>query len=220
MAIVFTGDAYAEGGPDIIKALRQNKARASFFLTGRFYRNPAFKNLIIQLKNEGHYLGAHSNDHLLYADWNNRDSLLVTKSQFLTDLSENYAEMERFGITPASAHYFLPPYEWYNDSIASWTKQAGLQLVNFTPGTLSHTDYTTSSDKNYRSSDEILQSIRRYEQAHQSGLNGFILLMHVGAGPGRTDKFYQKLPALLKYLHEKGYQVVGIDELLQGLQVE
>ena len=42
--------------------------------------------LIKQLGAHGNYLGNHSFAHLLYCDWNNRDSLLVTKRQFIGDL--------------------------------------------------------------------------------------------------------------------------------------
>jgi endoglucanase len=195
--------------------LKKFHASASFFLTGRFYRNPVFATLIENLKKEGHYLGPHSNEHLLYCDWNNRDSLLVSQKQFLTDLEKNYREMAHFGIQRKNAKYFLPPYEWYNDSISEWTKNIGLQLVNYTPGTLSHADYTNSTDKNYRSSAEILNSIITFEKRHSSGLNGFILLMHIGAGTGRTDKFYNQLPVVLKYLTDRKYKFVRIDNLLQ-----
>ena len=36
-----------------------------------------------------HYLGPHSDEHLLYNDWNNRDSLLVTHEQFIADMQNN-----------------------------------------------------------------------------------------------------------------------------------
>jgi peptidoglycan/xylan/chitin deacetylase (PgdA/CDA1 family) len=123
--------------------------------------------------------------------------------------------MKMFGIDRKSAPYFLPPYEWYNDSIAAWTKYLGLQLVNYTPGTLSHADYTTPDLKNYRSSETIMNSIISYESSHVSGLNGFILLMHIGAGPLRKDKFYQQLPELIVWLKSKKYKLVRIDELLR-----
>ncbi len=122
--------------------------------------------------------------------------------------------MIRFGIRKEKSPFFLPPYEWYNDSIAAWTKQSGVQLINYTPGTISHADYTTPADKNYRSSGNIFNSIVNYEQSRPSGLNGFILLMHIGTDPGRTDKFYDRLPELLKYLKTKGYHFQRVDELL------
>ena len=89
-----------------------------------------------------------------------------------------------------------------------------MQLVNYTPGTLSHADYTTPADKNYRSSEVIFDSIVDYERSHVGGLNGFILLMHIGTDPKRTDKFYNHLPRLLPYLKQRGYSFKTIDKLI------
>lgn len=132
----------------------------------------------------------------------------------MADLLNNYAEMTAYNIEKKKASYFLPPYEWYNDTIAAWTKKLGLQLINYTPGTLSHADYTTDTAKNYRSSETIYNSIINYESTKTAGLNGFILLMHIGAGPDRTDKFYNRLPDLVKYLKQKGYHFQTVDQLL------
>ncbi len=122
--------------------------------------------------------------------------------------------MATFGIAKSAAPYFLPPYEWYNDTIAKWTQQAGLRLINFTPGTLSHADYTTPDAVNYRSSNTIWNSIENFEAKHSNGLNGFILLLHIGTDLKRTDKFYYQLPALLQWLKNKHYKLVRVDELV------
>ena len=98
IALVFTGDEFADGGEIIADVLNANNVKASFFLTGNFYKNAAFNSIIKRLKNDGHYLGAHSDKHLLYADWTNRDSLLVTRDQFRKDLRRNYKRMKSFGI--------------------------------------------------------------------------------------------------------------------------
>ncbi|HVG40154.1 MAG TPA: polysaccharide deacetylase family protein [Chitinophagaceae bacterium] len=215
MALVFTGDEFADGGAFISNTLQQHKVKASFFFTGRFYRNKKFRSLINKLKNNGHYLGPHSNEHLLYADWKKRDSLLVSKQQFKTDLLNNYAAMNTFGIAKKKAAFFLPPYEWYNDSIAAWTKELGSTLINYTPGTLSHADYTTPDATNYRDSKTIYNSIINYERRSTSGLNGFILLMHIGTDAKRKDPFYTMLPQLLQWLYSNGYKLVKIDTLLK-----
>jgi peptidoglycan/xylan/chitin deacetylase (PgdA/CDA1 family) len=120
--------------------------------------------------------------------------------------------MKKFGITQEYASYFIPPYEWYNDSIVSWTKKMQLKLFNFSSGTLSHADYTTPEMKNYRSSDEIYKSIVAYEE--KNGMNGFILLIHIGTDPARKDKFYLRLDELVKQLKLKGYTFLRVDELL------
>jgi peptidoglycan/xylan/chitin deacetylase (PgdA/CDA1 family) len=186
---------------------------ASFFFTGRFYRNPSFQPIIQRLRRDGHYLGAHSNDHLLYNDWTRRDSLLVSRDSFARDLEQNYAAMAAYGIQKEEAPFFLPPYEWYNDTIARWTGELGLQLVNYTPGTLSHADYTTPAMKNYRPSEVIFRSIVEYEGRSAAGLNGFVLLLHVGTDPARTDKFYHQLPQLLGWLKKENYRAIRIDKL-------
>jgi peptidoglycan/xylan/chitin deacetylase (PgdA/CDA1 family) len=214
IALVFTGHEFGEGGDFIDSLFLKENIQASFFFTGDFYRNEHFSPLIKRLRRRGHYLGAHSDRHLLYCDWSKRDSLLLTQQQFIFDLADNYTAMARHGIEANKACYFLPPYEWYNDSIAAWTSRYGLQLVNYTPGTRSHADYTTDADKNYRSSESIFKSILDYEQSKPAGLNGFMLLMHAGAGPKRADKFYLQLPGLIKNLKTKGYNFRRIDQLL------
>lgn len=196
--------------------LEKHQAKASFFLTGRFYRNPDFKGLIRELKKDGHYLGAHSDEHLLYCDWTKRDSLLVTREQFSEDLQRNYQRMEAFGVKKSDAPYYLPPYEWYNRSIANWTEAEGLQLVNFTPGTRSAADYTYPEMGNrYVSSETVLQSIMGYEAKDRNGLNGFMLLLHIGTDPRREDKFYHRLDEMMTLLEQKGYRFVRLDDLLE-----
>lgn len=216
LALVFTGDSFADGSTYIARVLAAEEIKASFFLTGNFYRNPGFAAVIRNLLGEGHYLGAHSDRHLLYCDWTRRDSLLVTSDQFRDDLLDNYKAMHHFGIAKEDAPFFLPPFEWYNDTISRWTRDLGLQLINYSPGTLSHADYTVPGDPAYRSSREIYQSILDYETSASAfgGLNGFILLCHIGTSPERTDKFYHYLEKLIGELKSRGYQFLRIDELL------
>ena len=114
--------------------------------------------------------------------------------------------------------YFLPPYEHYNRDIADWTRELRPTLINYTPGTRSHADYTGEADKNFVSSQTIFDSILKKEREDPNGLKGFILLLHIGAGPGRADKFHTRFGELLDYLAAKGYQFVRVDELLETNQ--
>jgi len=213
ISLVFTGHEYADGGYDILKTLKTSNIKASFFLTGNFYRNKAFSDLIGRIKRSGHYLGPHSDKHLLYCAWEKRDSLLVSKQEFITDLENNYDAMKMHDIKRKDASVFMPPFEWYNDSISAWARQMHVTVVNYSPGTLSAADYTTPDLKNYRTSDQILKSILDFER--KETLNGFILLVHIGTAPERTDKFYRKLPELLSLLQRKGYTFEKINALIQ-----
>lgn len=212
ISLIFSGHEYADGYETILSTLTKQRISASFFFTGDFYRNPDHKSLIQQLKEKGHYLGAHSDQHLLYCAWEKRDSLLVDKATLLQDLKANYAEMSKFGIMPADAPCYLPPFEWYNDSISSWCKEAGIQIVNFTPGTYSNADYTIPDMKNYLSSKDIYKRILTKEK--KENLNGNILLFHIGTSAQRKDKFYPHLDKLIKELKKRNYTFTNLNGLI------
>jgi len=209
--LCFTAHDFADGFEAITSTLANHKIKASFFLTGDFCRTPGFKKIITRLKSDGHYIGAHSDKHLLYCSWENRDSLLVSRNEFLADLGNNYKALANFGIKKNDATVFLPPYEWYNDSIANWTSQTGLKLVNYSPGTITFHDWTFPQGKPYFSSDSLMKNFLAYEK--ENGMNGYILLIHPGTDPRRTDKFYLHLDSILNYLESKEYSFHSFSEI-------
>lgn len=214
MSLIFTGGSFGDGGAHIRQVLRDRGVKAGFFFTGDFYRTPEFEGVIRGLAADGHYLGPHSDRHLLYCPWEDRERTLVTREEFRADLEANFREMERFGIARRRPHLFIPPYEWYNREIAAWSREMGLVLFNFTPGTSSNADYTTPSMPEYLDSQTIYDRILAYEKTDPHGLNGFILLVHIGTDPARIDKFYLRLGDLIDELIKRGYAFVRIDELL------
>lgn len=205
---VFTAADKADGAERIISTLRKYNIKGGFFFTGEFFE--MYPDVVRRLVAEGHYVGSHSYGHLLYAPWGNRDSLLVTKQEFEEDIFKSYKVLREFGITDAP--YFIPPYEHYNATISSWARQLGLQVINYTPGTLTNGDYTTPEMKRYFSSKEILGRIWEYERTDPNGLNGHIMLIHFGTDPARTDKFYDKLPGLIRELRRKGYSFTPLKD--------
>ena len=205
---VFTAADKADGADRIISTLRKYNIKGGFFFTGEFFE--MYPDVVRRLVAEGHYVGSHSYGHLLYAPWGNRDSLLVTKQEFEEDIFKSYKVLREFGIT--NTPYFIPPYEHYNATISSWARQLGLQVINYTPGTITNGDYTTPEMKRYFSSKEILGRIWEYERTDPNGLNGHIMLIHFGTDPARTDKFYDKLPGLIRELRRKGYSFTPLKD--------
>lgn len=214
IALVFTGHEFAEGATTILDVLARRHAHASFFLTGAFLRNRAFDPIVRRIVADHHYLGPHSDGHLLYCPWTGPKVTLVTRQQFTSDLEHNLEALKRFGVSRQEVRFFLPPYEWYNQDIVDWSRSLGLTLVNYTPGTRSNADYTEEGTRQFVDSATILDSILHREREDPHGLNGFILLLHVGAGPKRADKFHQQFDRLLETLGRKGYRFVRVDELL------
>lgn len=204
--LAFTADSRFEGGEHILKVLEKYDIKGSFFFTGNFLRNPDFKKIIKKIVKQGHYIGAHSDKHLLYCNWNNRDSLLITKEEFEFDLKNNFRELRKFGIKPESVKYFMPPYEWYNRKIVEWSNNLGFEVINFTPGTGTNADYTIPGMKNYKSSVKIYANLLQFEKEQPGGLNGAVLLIHPGTEPARTDKFYNILEDIIRHFASKGYK--------------
>ncbi|MHB9056814.1 MAG: glycoside hydrolase family 9 protein [Paludibacteraceae bacterium] len=211
IALVFTGHEFADGAGVISKTLKRNNVKGSFFLTGDFYRK--YSKICKQLQKEGNYMGPHSDKHLLYVSWTNRDSMLILKDVFMKDLEDNYVAMGKTGLRIDEPRYFIPPYEWYNLQISDWAKETNVQVVNFTPGTGSNADYTTPDMKPYKSSETIYNTILSNEK--QNTFNGFLLLIHIGTAPKRTDKFYNLLDDLIKELKGRGYDFVRVDEMMK-----
>lgn len=215
IALEFTADQFSEGGKIILDELAKHDVKASFFFTGNYFTNSANRKLAKRLLKEGHYLGPHSDKHLLYCPWEGPKETLVTKEVFARDLEANIERIEKLGVKRAEIKYWVPPYEHYNEEIVSWSRELGLRLINFTPGTRSTADYTEDDAKNFVSSKVIYESILKREKDDPNGLNGFLLLTHFGVGPKRTDKFYNHLGALLDELQRRGYEFVRVDELLR-----
>jgi peptidoglycan/xylan/chitin deacetylase (PgdA/CDA1 family) len=214
IAFVFTGHEYAEGCEAILDALSSHAGKGSFFFTGVFLTNREYAPLVQRIVRAGHYLGPHSDGHVLYCAWEGPKQTLLTQEQFQADLNANLRKIARFGRKGAEVHYFLPPFEHYNQQIADWTRQGGLILINLTPGTRSAADYTGEQDRNFVPSETILQTVLECER--KQGLNGCILLLHVGSGPGRKDKFAPQFGRLLDLLQERGYRFVTVPDLLQA----
>ena len=212
--LIFSAHEFADGANTIINTLKTNDINASFFFTGDFYRNPKFEKTISNLINGGNYLGGHSDKHLLYVDWKNRDSLLLSKEELLKDIEDNYLAMQKFGINKTDSKFYLPPYEWHNENVSTYAEEIGIQLINLTPGTMINQDWTipTGGGK-YYSSDELINKLYEFEKNDKNGLNGAIVLMHFGTHSDRTDKLYNRLDQIIKELKKKGYEFKKIDAL-------
>ena len=199
--LCFTGHDFYEGFEQVLSVLKNQQIPASFFLTGDFVREHA--DLVKSIAKDGHYVGAHSDKHLLYCDWLKRDSLLHSADDIKADILHNLQALENLGIRPK---YFMPPYEWHNQKVVEIAQELNQITVNFSPGTKSNADYTTPDMPNYISSNDILKSI--FETEKLNGMNGFHLLIHPGTSPLRKDKLYFHLDEIITALKGKGYGFV------------
>lgn len=214
LALIFTGGDFGEGTGHILDVLDRQQIKASFFVTGGFLHHPELRRLVQRAIADGHYVGPHSDKHPLYCPWDNRERSLVTEAEFRTDLQKNISDLRALGALQDRAKpvYFIPPYEWYNADQPVWARKMNVLLFNYTPGTGSNRDWAPETEKSFVPSQKIIDDILRYETKDPHGLNGFMLLLHLGSG--RQDKTFLLLEPLLVELKNRGYQFVRIDGLL------
>ena len=213
LALMFTGDQFGESATPILDALAKRQIKGSFFLTGGFVKQESLRPAMRRMVEEGHYVGPHSDSHPLYAPWDDRRQSLVTAGFFKDDLQKNIDGLRAAGALAAGAPIlFVPPYEWYNAEQVAWSDAMGVGLINFTPGSGSNRDYAREGDRVFVPSQQILDDVLAYEQKDPHGLNGFLLLLHLGSG--RRDPFHPRLGALCDELTRRGYEFARVDELL------
>ena len=88
----------------------------SKFFTGNFLRDPANAAVIRRVVDGGHYVGPHSDRHILLADWDRARTTLVDADSMMADLYANYGELARFGVMLEESRHVLPPFEWKHDT--------------------------------------------------------------------------------------------------------
>lgn len=214
LALVFTGDDHGESTEPILDTLKQRKLHASLFVTGNFLRQPKLTTLLKRAIAEGHYVGPHSDRHLLYAAWEDRSKSLVTREEFAADLRQNISDLRALGaLQENGATYFVPPYEQFNRDQVEWARELGVTLINFTPGSGSNRDYAPEGNAHFVTSQRIYDEILARERRDAHGLNGFILLLHLGSG--RNDPFHPRLGPLCDELKKRGYDFLRVDEMLK-----
>jgi peptidoglycan/xylan/chitin deacetylase (PgdA/CDA1 family) len=197
-----------------LNSLKHHHVKGNFFLTGDYLRHAGFASYVQQMLKDGHFISGHSDKHLLTSNWESRDELLVTRDSFLQDLRVNVATLAFSGVDTSGLQYYMPSYEWYNSQTVAWAKEAGLSAVNYTPGIRTAADYTyPEMGKRYLSSAAILENLWSHEA--QSGLNGFMLLIHMGTDDRRKDKLYHHLDDIIRRLKKRGYHIVDIPSLLK-----
>ncbi|MFE2860062.1 MULTISPECIES: polysaccharide deacetylase family protein [Sphingobacterium] len=214
MALVFTGHDLSEGTAEVLASLKHNGIKGSFFLTGDYLRTPGFKPYVRQMLSDGHWISGHSDKHILVSDWGSREVLLVKRDSFVADLKANLKALEGAGVKREQLSYYIPSYEWYNSETVDWAKAVGLNSVNYTPGIRTAADYTyPEMGGRYLSSTAILDNLWSYEARY--GLNGFLILIHMGTDDRRKDKLYHHLDDIISILKGKGYQLVDVPDLLK-----
>jgi peptidoglycan/xylan/chitin deacetylase (PgdA/CDA1 family) len=186
IAITFDAGATARFTPVILAALKQNKVKATFFLTGIWVANNP--ELTRQIAESGHELGNHSYSHRKFTDLNNQEiaSELMRTEHLIKNLTGK-----------STKPYFRAPYGARNPRVLHIAANLGFRSIFWTVDSL---DWAPS-----QTSEQV------YNRVLANVGNGSIVLFHLN-----SNKTASILAKLLGELKIQGYELVTISKLISN----
>lgn len=220
IALTFDGGSDASQADNILRILKENEVRATFFLTGSFIRR--YPEIAQSLKAGGHEVGNHtfSHPHLTTFESNMRHDTIdsVTREEVHSELSRADSMFQVAAGVPFD-RYWRAPYGEQNGEIRTWAAELGYRHIGWTRGSANGENMDTRdwvSDENsdlYMTAEEIRDMLLNFGENDPNGANGSIVLMHLGST--RTGDFlYEELPGIIAGFRDKGYRLCTISELL------
>ena len=207
IAIVFSCRETDEGSDVIMRALKEHRAKASFFVSSDFMAWPMNASFVRTAHADGHFVGPQSDDWDEFTQVGKRAPTYGSVEEHLNLLGEA-------GVPRNEMRFFLPTSDQLNSTVVEHGREYGMSMITGTPGTLS-LKTTSSETRGFISSQQIVESILNRERSGKNGLNGFQLLFQLDSGERHTDTFYARFSELLDALQNRGYEFVRVDELLK-----
>ncbi len=215
--LTFDGGSNANSTPAILDILKREKIHATMFLTGQFMRR--YPDLVRRIVKEGNTVGNHtfSHPHLTSYSFNARQSTLAgVTSDFLAGQLRRANEVFRLITGKNMAPFWRAPFGEFNRQIVSWAAEAGYRNVYWTPH-LDTLDWVADVKKSiYHSPQFILRRLLRHADRQPYGLNGGVILMHLGSERPQSQRLDVVLDQIIEGLKERSYTFTTVDKTAWG----
>ena len=143
-----------------------------------------FPNAVAMLSKAGMEIGNHSNTHAHVSK--------LSYGENLEDMTKCNEKIKK--ITGKDVKFYRGAYGEYNNTVISVAKELNMKVVQWDVDTL---------DYEGKSTEEMRQRIRKKIR------NGSIILMH-----NDTKHTAEGLQQMIDTIHEEGYEIVSLDELI------
>ena len=189
IALSFDADAFNEGTSEILDALRERSARATFFLTGTWIRNNP--DLVARMHADGHQVAQHGDTHADFRD--------LSDAEIRAQLAAAEDELARIGLQ--GRPYIRLPYDAYDRRVLEVLCAEGYVYISWVLDVRDAVGEPKSA--------AYVES-RLLEKLPPSSRAGAIVLLHLGK-PGTTAA----LPDVLDRFRSDGFRMLTVRELIE-----
>lgn len=220
VALTFDGGADSRECARILDTLKSRQVRATIFLTGEFLGR--YAALVRRMAAEGHEIANHTDGHPHLTMWEeehtHRTRPEITPAFVCDQLDRLKQKLARLGVPMVPL--WRAPYGETNPLINAWARSCGYRHAGWTQGTTWSTNLDTndwvpdSTHAGYFTSDQIVEKILNFGKNGPYGLNGGIVLMHLGTQRPERAWMVNKLGYLIDQLKGRGYKLVKISEMM------
>jgi len=224
VSITFDAGSMANAADEILDTLRSRNVRTTMFLTGEFIRK--YPELVSRIAEEGHELGNHTLTHPRLTTWaqDRTHALLpgVNKEFISRQLSENEnLLLKKTGLR--FSPLWRAPYGEFNRTICRWALQSGYLHIGWRQGrtwsqNLDSNDWIPDENTpGFKTPEQVLEKILALSETKPHGINGGIILMHLGTERvDRSKQVHRVLGVLIDRLRENGYRIVSVSEMVNN----
>ncbi len=214
--LTFDGGSTANVTAAILDILKKENVRATVFLTGEYMQR--YPELTRRIVEDGHLVGNHtySHPHLTTYSFNARQNTLAgVGEEFVRSQLQRTAERFQLITGRRMSSYWRAPFGEFNGQILGWARAAGYRHVCWTPH-LDTLDWVASpADPLFKTPQQILDGILRRDSVGAGGLDGGIILMHLGTERESGMEADRILQPLIEDLRGKGYKLGTVDDAVK-----
>ncbi len=228
VSLTFDGGSYANAADDILDTLKSRNVKATMFVTGHFIRR--YPQVLKRCLREGHEIGNHMYSHprlTTYADTRTHKTRDEVTPEFVRGQLLKAGAVLRETLGTEFAPIWRAPYGEKNPDICRWARDAGYLHVGWRQGrtwrrNLDTNDWVPDEDTpGYHSPEEVYRKIMDIADTPPYGVNGGIILLHLGTTRKENHKqVHRIIGRLIDDLRARDYQLVPVTVLLEESGIE
>lgn len=228
ISLTFDGHYLSNVAGEILDTLKSREVTATMFLTAMFIQRNA--SLVRRMIAENHEIGNHtaSHPHLTSYEKTRTQSLLPSITaefvgQELRNANDEFKKVAGMDMLPL----WRAPYGEKNDQLCRWALEYGFLHIGWRQARTWKYNFDTydwvpdPQTPGYHTPDQILKKFSTLSTKKPYGINGAIILMHLGTlRKNRNHQMHRYLGTLIDTLRANGYTFVPVTGLLKEAGID